>query len=51
MSFSEAYLDIETTGLSRDFCDITVVGIYLVGDEISAESILEALQGIETVYT
>lgn len=62
MSFSEAYLDIETAGLSRYFCDITVVGIYLVGDshtncvqlvgdEISAESILEALQGVETVYT
>ncbi len=62
MSYSEAYLDIETTGLSRDFCYITVVGIYLVGDshtdcvqlvgdEISAESILKALQGIETIYT
>lgn len=58
----EAYLDIETTGLSLDFCDITVVGIYLVGelhtncvqlvgDEITAESVLEALQGIDTIYT
>jgi uncharacterized protein YprB with RNaseH-like and TPR domain len=29
---TEAYLDIETTGLSADFHDITVVGIYRIGD-------------------
>lgn len=58
----EAYLDIETTGLSRDFHEITVVGVYrvgasspqciqLVGDEISAETVLKAMEGVDTVYT
>jgi uncharacterized protein YprB with RNaseH-like and TPR domain len=28
----EAYLDIETTGLSCHYDDITVVGIYLTRD-------------------
>jgi uncharacterized protein YprB with RNaseH-like and TPR domain len=59
---TEAYLDIETTGLSADFHDITVVGIYrigdtsarfvqLVGDDISDESLLEALEGVDTIFT
>jgi uncharacterized protein YprB with RNaseH-like and TPR domain len=58
----EAYLDIETTGLSPHHCQITVVGVHLcrgkenrfvqlVGDDISAESLLEALQGVEAIYT
>lgn len=58
----EAYLDIETTGLSPYESEITVVGIHLchgedtaciqlVGDDISAESILEALSGVEIIYT
>jgi len=58
----EAYLDIETTGLSPWNSEITVVGIHfcnrddtkfiqLVGEDISAQSILEALQGVEVLYT
>ncbi len=59
----EAYLDIETTGLSPFADRITVVGIYrqvlpqgfeliqLVGNEISSESLLRALDGIGTLYT
>ena len=45
-----AYLDIETTGLSRDNCDLTVVGIAIeqgrelqvlqfVGDQITPEDL------------
>ena len=58
----EAYLDIETTGLSRIYHEITVVGInlspggetefrQLVGTEINADSILEALAGVQVIYT
>ena len=58
----EAYLDIETTGLSPSYSHITVVGIHicsgddtifiqLVGREITAESILEALKGVSRIYT
>jgi uncharacterized protein len=58
----EAYLDIETTGLSPDFSEITVVGIYLtngnqdrfvqlVGEKVTAAAILEALEGVTTLYT
>ena len=58
----EAYLDIETTGLSPSFNEITVVGIHLynkddtrfiqlVGKDISAQSILDALNGVEVIYT
>lgn len=58
----EAYLDIETTGLSAQDCVITVVGIYiyrdtetrfiqLVGEDITSESILDALKGIDILYT
>jgi uncharacterized protein len=59
----EAYIDIETTGLSPDASEITVVGIYLwrgetdtefvqlVGRDISADAILEALQGVDTIYS
>jgi uncharacterized protein YprB with RNaseH-like and TPR domain len=61
-NFVEAYLDIETTGLSRWDNDITVVGIYLcndnqtkfvqlVGRDIDADSILWALRGVEILYT
>jgi uncharacterized protein len=59
---NEAYLDIETTGLSNRRCSITVVGMYLVsdgegrmvqlvGDEISGERIMAALVGTRIVYT
>ncbi len=58
----EAYLDIETTGLSPYHSDITVVGIYLchgdatrfiqlVGEDATADSILQALEGVEIIYT
>jgi uncharacterized protein YprB with RNaseH-like and TPR domain len=58
----EAYLDIETTGLSPRYCEITVVGIHLisehesrfiqlVGENVTADNILQALDGIGTVYT
>jgi hypothetical protein len=62
LSTVEAYLDIETTGLSPQHCDITVVGIYiyredetrfiqLLGEDITSESILDTLEGIDTLYT
>lgn len=60
--FVEAYLDIETTGLTPWDSGITVVGIHrcngddtgfiqLVGKDISTQSILEALDGVEVLYT
>jgi len=59
---SEAYLDIETTGLSFEYCAITVVGIHLidrsgsrfvqlVGKDVTADNIQEALKGVDTIYT
>ena len=59
---NEAYLDIETTGLSPATCMMTVVGIYtchgedsrvtqLVGKDITAPALLEALEGAGTLYT
>ncbi|MDD5189939.1 MAG: ribonuclease H-like domain-containing protein [Dehalococcoidales bacterium] len=58
----DAYLDIETTGLSSVYSYITVIGIYLVdedademvqivGDDITPENLLKALEGVETIYT
>jgi uncharacterized protein YprB with RNaseH-like and TPR domain len=58
----EAYLDIETTGLSAFSADITVVGIYLcrgsetdfiqlIGGDITRHSLLEALEGVDIIYT
>ena len=58
----DAYLDIETTGLSPSCDSITVVGLYLVkgsdaslvqlvGDDITEESILSKLQGVHTIFT
>jgi uncharacterized protein YprB with RNaseH-like and TPR domain len=58
----EAYLDIETTGLSTLYGEITVVGIHLchendarfmqlVGRDITADSILEVLEGVDVLYT
>jgi len=58
----EAYLDIETTGLSPVYSEITVVGIHrvdrynvkfiqLVGEDVTADSILEALEGVDVIYT
>jgi uncharacterized protein YprB with RNaseH-like and TPR domain len=61
-SYNEAYLDIETTGLSPEYSEITVLGIYLcgdrenrliqlVGDTITPESILESIKGVSHLYT
>jgi len=58
----EAFLDIETTGLSRQYCDITVIGInlvrnyedkliQLVGADITVDNILKALKGVSVIYT
>jgi uncharacterized protein YprB with RNaseH-like and TPR domain len=57
-----AYLDIETTGLSRYYCDITVIGIgvevgrrvstvQLMGNELTERRLMRALAGVERVYT
>ena len=58
----EAYLDIETTGLSPNDCIVTVVGMYicngedskviqLVGKDISADAIMESLAGVKIIHT
>ena len=58
----EAYLDIETTGLYSTYDEITVIGVYLtdgndsrfvqlVGENITADSLLEALQGVGIINT
>ncbi len=58
----EAYLDIETTGLSPEYSEITVIGIHLVdghrerfvqliGDNITAEKLLETLEGVSIIHT
>ena len=58
----EAFLDIETTGLSPLYSEITVIGIHvcngeetsfvqLVGRDITQENILEALAGVHIIHT
>lgn len=58
----EAYLDIETTGLFPSYDQITVVGLYLtngvanrfvqlVGENITADSLLASLKGVSTLNT
>ncbi len=58
----EAFLDIETTGFHPVLNEITVVGIYitngaeerfvqLVGNQITAIAILQALEGTKNIYT
>lgn len=58
----EAYLDIETTGLSHRYGEITVVGMHLVseheskfiqlvGEDVTADNILQALDRAGTIYT
>jgi len=62
MPLNEAYLDIETTGLTPSGCYITVVGIHLcrgtgddfvqfVGKDATVDGILDALEGCEVLYT
>ena len=59
---TDAYLDIETTGLSRFYDYITVIGIYLcnskddkliqlVGEQVTIDNLLKALEGVNTIYT
>ena len=56
------YLDIETTGLSRTYADLTVVGLaferrnkctvlQLVGDQISAQRLIELVKKAQVLYT
>ncbi len=58
----EAYLDIETTGLSPSADEITVIGIHLckgvdakfiqlIGTEITARNLLETLKNVQVIYT
>lgn len=58
----DAYLDIETTGLSPCFDYITVIGvlrcdgrdnelIQLVGEEVTRGNLITALRGVNTIYT
>ena len=58
----DAYLDIETTGLSCEYAGITVVGIYLVngvndrlaqlvGMDVTTDNLLESLEGVQRIYT
>ncbi len=57
-----AYLDIETTGLSRVACDLTVVGVavergdrlivrHLIGGEITEPNLLAIVRGVDRIYT
>jgi len=60
---SEAYLDVETTGLYPGKSSLTVIGIYiieddgsdrviqLVGEDCCKSKLLEQLEGIEKIYT
>ncbi|MCS7234042.1 MAG: ribonuclease H-like domain-containing protein [Synergistetes bacterium] len=59
--FYNAYLDIETTGLSPLYAEITVVGIYLegykdkivqlIGEGITYFNLISALRGVKNIYT
>ncbi len=62
MAGAEAYLDIETTGLSSYDGEITGIRIYLVkgescqfvqlvGDDITSGNLLAALKDVATIYT
>ena len=59
---TDAYLDIETTGLSRFYDDITVIGIYLcngidsefiqlVEEQAAEDNLVKALESVNTIYT
>ncbi len=62
MPITEAYLDIETTGLTPFDCEITVIGIHicrgddtefvqLVGRDVTADGILQALRDVDVIYS
>ncbi|MHC4106222.1 MAG: ribonuclease H-like domain-containing protein [Planctomycetota bacterium] len=57
-----AYLDIETTGLSRHYADLTAIGIaldngrkyqvvQLIEDDLYEEMLLKSLEGVDEIYT
>lgn len=57
-----AYLDIETTGLSRRYADLTVIGIaleksgkcqvvQLIESNLFEEKLLDCLEGVDEIYT
>jgi hypothetical protein len=57
-----AYLDMETTGLSRYECELTVIGVglergciiqvvQLIEDDLYERRLLEALEGVDEIYT
>ena len=58
----DADLDIETTGLSRSYHVITVIGIYrcngrdgeliqLIGRNVTRDNLIKALKGVNAIYT
>lgn len=57
-----AYLDIETTGLGRNYSDLTVIGIglersrkcqviQLIEGNLYEEKLLDSLEGVDEIYT
>ena len=57
---SELFLDIETTGLSPRTNHITMIGLYgpdrgyiplVAGRDMDANSLLDAIRGVEVIYT
>ena len=57
----DAYLDIETTGLSCQYAGIAVIGMYtvsgaddrfvqLVGMDATRDNLLESLEGVQRIY-
>jgi uncharacterized protein YprB with RNaseH-like and TPR domain len=60
--YQDAYLDIETTGLSWLNAEITVIGVYivnesdsqlkqLVGTEVNTDSLIHTLRGVRSIFT
>ena len=58
----DAYLDIETTGLSWLDAEITIIGIYLVngsdsrlvqlvGRDVTVDNLLDSINGVGKIYT
>ena len=59
---TRAYLDIETTGLSHNYCHLTVIGIFLeknrkyrviqlIENDLSQRKLLKSLKGADEIYT
>ena len=62
LEMMDAYLDIETAGLSCDYAEITVIGIYLVdyfsdrlvqlvGEDVTYNNLLASLKGVKNIFT